>query len=65
MFLGDDDHIDLSYPRQMRAVTSLTRTLLTNLPGVDERMAEACARNIVQALPVLGMPDDPDINSGG
>lgn len=61
MKLRDDDFIDISYDRQVRAVVSLTRTLLTNCPGLDPQVAEACARNIVTGLPVLGLPDDPTL----
>lgn len=65
MFVADDECIDLSRERQLRAVATLTRTIIQNCPGVDARMAEACARNIVCGLPFLGLPDDLRVNNGG
>lgn len=61
MELRDDDLIDISYGRQLRAVESLTKTILGNCPGIDPQMAKACAANIVTGLPFLGLPDDPSI----
>jgi len=59
MHLGDHDLIDISYARQLRAVESITQTILGNCPGIDPKIAHACAANIVTGLPFLGLPDDP------
>lgn len=60
MLLKDDDYIDLSYERQLRAAESLTQTILANLAlgevHISPELAKAVAGNIVAGLPVLGIP---------
>jgi len=63
--LADDELIDISYSRQLKAVATLTETIIGNCPGIDPKMAHACAANIVTGLPFLGLPDDASPNNGG
>jgi hypothetical protein len=65
MEIPDYDLIDISFTRQLRAVVSLTKTIIGNCPGIDPQVAKACAANIVTGLPFLGLPDDASPNNGG
>ena len=56
--LKDDEPADVSYERQLRMVASLTDTIQRNVPGCSLEDAEACARNIASAYPILGMVED-------
>jgi hypothetical protein len=56
--LGDDEVAILSIDRQRRIAVEITDTLLRNLPGVDPKAADACARNIACAFGGYGVKED-------
>ncbi len=59
MQVHDDEMIELSQRRLERVVPGIARTILVNCPNTTEAEADACARNIVQSLPALGIRRDP------
>jgi hypothetical protein len=56
--LGDDEVAILSIDRQRRIAAEITDTLLRNLPGVDSKAADACARNIAAAFGEYGVNEE-------
>jgi len=60
--VADHEPADISHARQLRIVDSLTATLERNILFCSHDEAEACARNIAQAYPLLGIPHDVDLD---
>jgi hypothetical protein len=56
--LGEDEVAILSIDRQRRSAAEVLDTLLRNLPGVDPKAADACARNISCAFGEYGIKED-------